>query len=287
MSPLLFALRFAAGPPPNLSGAWEGMLDAGVKLRLVIHLAQQKDGTLTATLDSVDQGAFGIPVASARASTAAPSRSTCRRSPAPTAASSTPTARASPASGSSRSPCRSSSSAPTSPPSCAGPQHPKPPFLRDRAQMQAAFAVLKSEADDATARKKLREQYDALSPEDKKKPENSEAAYKTQVETLLSPWFRQFLTLDPRPFLEKVTVPVLALNGAFDLQAPPEENLGGIKAALERAKNKDVTIRELPGLNHLFQHAKTGAPGEYGVIEESFAPEALAAISEWVAARAK
>ena len=42
---------------------------------------------------------------------------------------------------------------------------------------------------------------------------------------------------------------------------------------------------ELPGLNHLFQHAKTGAVGEYGEIEETMAPEALEKIAGWILGR--
>jgi hypothetical protein len=41
----------------------------------------------------------------------------------------------------------------------------------------------------------------------------------------------------------------------------------------------------LPGLNHLFQHSPTGSIGEYGSIEETLAPEALNAVSDWVLKR--
>jgi len=45
-------------------GTWEGTLDAGPQgqLRVVVHISQAADGTLTATLDSPDQGAKGIPI---------------------------------------------------------------------------------------------------------------------------------------------------------------------------------------------------------------------------------
>ena len=42
---------------------------------------------------------------------------------------------------------------------------------------------------------------------------------------------------------------------------------------------------EFQGLNHLFQKCKTGAIAEYGQIEETIAPEVLAKISDWIAAR--
>ena len=90
---------------------------------------------------------------------------------------------------------------------------------------------------------------------------------------------------DPRPALRKLkSTPVLALGGTLDLQVPVQENLGEIEKALKAARNKDVTIKILPGLNHLFQHATTGQVEEYSKIEETFAPEALQEISAWILA---
>ena len=103
---------------------------------------------------------------------------------------------------------------------------------------------------------------------------------------VLTPWFRHFLDHDPRPALRQVTCPVLALNGEKDVQVPADVNLKAIAAALKEAGNPDVTTRELPGLNHLFQTSKTGSVTEYGSIEETMAPAALEAIASWVLKRA-
>ena len=109
----------------------------------------------------------------------------------------------------------------------------------------------------------------------------------TNPQTILmqigNPWFRYFLRYDPAPNLRAIKVPVLALNGSLDRQVPPKENLAAIKAALK--DNKDVTIVELPGLNHLFQTAKTGGVGEYDQIEETVAPVALNQMASWINAR--
>jgi len=49
----------------QIAGDWQGTLSAGgTQLRLVLHVSAAKDGSLSSTLDSVDQGAPGIPVAS-------------------------------------------------------------------------------------------------------------------------------------------------------------------------------------------------------------------------------
>lgn len=108
-----------------------------------------------------------------------------------------------------------------------------------------------------------------------------DAAIDARVAAVASPWFRFFLTYDPAPALAAVTCPMLALNGEKDLQVvPPQEDLAAIKAANPRA-----TTVALPGLNHLFQSAKTGSLAEYSEIEETMAPLALNTISDWIVAQ--
>ncbi|MBL0157256.1 MAG: alpha/beta fold hydrolase [Bryobacterales bacterium] len=107
-------------------------------------------------------------------------------------------------------------------------------------------------------------------------------AGKPQLRAALTPWSRYFMLYDPGPTLEKVKCPVLALNGEKDLQVLPEQNLPALEAALRRGGNKDVTIVRLPGLNHLFQTAKTGQPTEYGQIEETMSPTMLEPLAKWI-----
>jgi uncharacterized protein len=97
---------------------------------------------------------------------------------------------------------------------------------------------------------------------------------------LAGAWIRYFLRYEPSMLLSRIRVPVLAINGSLDRQVPPAENLAAIRTAL--ARNPNTTVRELPGLNHLFQTARTGALGEYETIEETFAPSAMDLIAEWV-----
>ncbi len=103
-----------------------------------------------------------------------------------------------------------------------------------------------------------------------------------QVNQLTSPWMYFFLRYDPAPTLEKVKCSVLALNGSKDLQVPAKVNLEAIAKALKKARNKNVTIKEIPNLNHLFQECETGAPNEYAIIEQTFSPIALNEISNWI-----
>jgi pimeloyl-ACP methyl ester carboxylesterase len=104
---------------------------------------------------------------------------------------------------------------------------------------------------------------------------------------LLAPWTRYFIAYDPRPALEKLHVPVLALNGTLDLQVPYQQNLAAIEAALKAGGNRDYEIVEMPGLNHLFQTAVTGNPSEYPTISETMAPAVLEKIAAWITAHTK
>ena len=49
--------------------------------------------------------------------------------------------------------------------------------------------------------------------------------------------------------------------------------------------DSDVTVVELPGLNHLFQTCTTGSPSEYSGIEETISPTALTMMSDWILER--
>lgn len=97
-----------------------------------------------------------------------------------------------------------------------------------------------------------------------------------------NPWFRYFIKFNPDQYLSKVKIPVLALNGSLDFQVPSKENLEAIGQSLKKAGNPDFKTQELPGLNHLFQEAKTGAFTEYAEIEQTISPSALDNISGWI-----
>lgn len=100
-------------------------------------------------------------------------------------------------------------------------------------------------------------------------------AVKAQCAT---PYMRCTLALDLSDRLGKITCPVLALNGTKDWQVNCEENLGLLRKGLGGPKE----IHAVEGVNHLFQHCETGSPSEYKGIEETFAPEALALIADWL-----
>lgn len=145
--------------------------------------------------------------------------------------------------------------------------------------------VLQTESNDSLRIKLanyLSGSFDKLPSSIVPKDMSKEVFVQMQLAQLLSPWMLNFIKYDPSLDLEKVTVPVLAINGSNDLQVPSKENLMAIQDALEKGGNDALTTKELSGLNHLFQECDTGAPNEYAQIEQTFSPIALEAIVDWL-----
>ncbi|MBS1747852.1 MAG: alpha/beta fold hydrolase [Bacteroidetes bacterium] len=103
------------------------------------------------------------------------------------------------------------------------------------------------------------------------------------VKGFSSPWFKYFLQFDPEPYLTKLRkVKVLALNGSKDIQVNASQNLPAIRNDLVAGKTKQFEVKELQGLNHLFQTCNKCTVQEYGELEETFSPVALQTIIEWL-----
>lgn len=142
----------------------------------------------------------------------------------------------------------------------------------ERQYLDAVMSAKDGESAEHTARQIL------------KKLGMPEAAIAAQAKDAGSDWYRFFLNYDPAPALAYLRQPVLAIIGSKDLQVTPDENLPALKEALKSSRDSEVV--ELPGLNHLFQTAKTGALSEYGEIEETISPRALDLITRWISSRA-
>ena len=108
------------------------------------------------------------------------------------------------------------------------------------------------------------------------------SSLQTKYGAFHSKWWKFFLVHDPAKDLEKLSIPVLALNGEKDIQVDPKTNLPAIETSLKKSKSKNYKTIELPGLNHLFQHCTKCMIEEYGELEETFAPEALKIIGDWI-----
>lgn len=117
-------------------------------------------------------------------------------------------------------------------------------------------------------------------PDDYNIPESLMQNYWAVVAQIQMPYMIHFLSLDARSILGNVTCPVLALNGSKDNQVDYESNLNAIRNSL--STNSKNYIETIEGVNHLFQHCKTGQVPEYRTIEETFAPEVLEIIVKWM-----
>lgn len=141
-----------------------------------------------------------------------------------------------------------------------------------------AYALVRKENDPTALRRQLAQLAKSSTTGAGALP----SALQREILWTSSPWFRYFLDYDPGPALRLTKCPVLALTGGDDLQVPPKENLPLIQKDLQSAGNQDFDVRELPGLNHMFQHGLTGLPMESRAIEETFAPVALEDIKVWI-----
>lgn len=140
--------------------------------------------------------------------------------------------------------------------------------------------IARSNASDADARNA----FNAATTDARMTEAGVPASERGSMATLmLDPWFRWFLRYDPAPALRHFQGPLLALNGSLDRQVLATQNLPGIRGAT--AGHRDVTITLLPGLNHMFQTARTGGVGEYATIEETMAPVVLRTVADWINAR--
>ncbi|MFP4600908.1 MAG: alpha/beta hydrolase family protein [Persicimonas sp.] len=127
---------------------------------------------------------------------------------------------------------------------------------------------------------------DAMSPDDRKiYGPNETAAFEKVLDSLVDQlsmaWMRSFLAMKPAETFEQVDAPLLAVFGAKDVQVASEQNAPVLRTLL--ADHPDATIEVLDGLNHLFQPADTGMPGEYATISTTLAPELLDTVVTWLA----
>ncbi|HEU0064742.1 MAG TPA: hypothetical protein VFQ58_06910, partial [Flavisolibacter sp.] len=102
------------------------------------------------------------------------------------------------------------------------------------------------------------------------------------ISQLSSSWVRYFIKYDPDPYISNIQASVLVLNGDKDIQVVSRTNLPAMEASLKKSHARSYEIKELKGLNHLFQHCTLCTVQEYGTLEETFSPDALKIMWEWL-----
>ena len=129
--------------------------------------------------------------------------------------------------------------------------------------------------------------------------------------SLKTPYMKYFLGMNVSDILGSVKCPVMALNGTKDTQVDCDRNLSLLRQGLSGGYSESVSvtvsgsergsgsglhsrsasvpdntsvnvIKAEAGLNHLFQHCRTGEVSEYKEIEETFSPDVLTEMITWL-----
>ncbi len=99
--------------------------------------------------------------------------------------------------------------------------------------------------------------------------------------------YAQDLLYDPSPSMMTLRKPILALWAELDSQVSADEHFERLVETSKRSGNTDATFAIVPGVNHLFQKASTGAPQEYSSLPSRFDERLLPILSEWFDHHAK
>lgn len=110
----------------------------------------------------------------------------------------------------------------------------------------------------------------------------SEELTEQTVSEMTMPWMYYFLKYDPTEAIVQTQCPALLLNGSKDLQVIASQNLAAYEKIIAEHGKTNLTLREMPDLNHLFQHCETGSPNEYFTIDETISPEVLEMIVSFI-----
>jgi fermentation-respiration switch protein FrsA (DUF1100 family) len=136
--------------------------------------------------------------------------------------------------------------------------------------------------DNEQVREKIMKLYEDLNEDERTRLHKTPESIEGEVEHLTDPWWRYATKYNARATLMMVQCPVLAINGSKDMQVLSKDNLAGIEEALQSGGNNNFLVKELEGLNHLFQTADTGYESEYMKIDETFSPVAMELIAQWI-----
>ena len=104
---------------------------------------------------------------------------------------------------------------------------------------------------------------------------------KSVSQTMLNPWMYEFVKYSPSEDIKNLHCHVLVLIGSNDIQVTSKENIEGYKKLLPKNR-KLQTVKELPGLNHLFQKCSLCTISEYGQLEETFSMDAMEEIRDFL-----
>jgi pimeloyl-ACP methyl ester carboxylesterase len=149
------------------------------------------------------------------------------------------------------------------------------------------FEVVYEYAGDTALEQRLRTAYEQwrkadsvfIAPLDKKEYDHFFYPFESYVHQATGPWYRGFMTYEPSKVFPLIKVPVLAINGDKDIISVAGPNLEGFQQYVAKGL---IQTWQVPGLNHLYQHCVTCTTSEYAELSETFAPEVLARIKQFI-----
>ncbi len=134
-------------------------------------------------------------------------------------------------------------------------------------------------------KRRLNEQINQLPEAQREALGDMSAFVQSQIDRQLSAaksrWFRSLIEYEPAEQLGDLNIPVLAVFGSKDMQVVADENMTEAAAIMNRYE-LDMELHEITNANHLFQHANTGMPTEYGMLDPSFAEGFISTITRWL-----
>jgi hypothetical protein len=95
-------------------------------------------------------------------------------------------------------------------------------------------------------------------------------------------WTRDFVAYDPAPVIGRITMPVVAITGAHDLQVPP-----GDVEVMRRLVQGPFEGHVVPDLSHLLRPdpGSVGPRGYRRQTRQPVSPEVLRLITDWITSR--
>ncbi|WP_161599567.1 alpha/beta hydrolase family protein [Hymenobacter nivis] len=144
-------------------------------------------------------------------------------------------------------------------------------------RQQAVFDIIGRTPDNALARVMVTNLL-----RQSNSPTDAATAQRRAAE-MTTPRYRYFLEFDPAANLKFVACPVLLLNGTADGFVSADANLAALEKGLKA--NKGVTVKKLPGVNHLFQPEPGQWPVVAGQPKATFSPLAEETIRAWITER--
>ena len=140
--------------------------------------------------------------------------------------------------------------------------------------------IVAAAPDGAAAAKELRARYEALPKAAREALGQHPGGVDAEIKQVTSPWFRTFLTLDPRVYLRKLAVPVLAVIGERDFRSCRAPTCPS--SARPSATTRTSPSESSRASTTCSRPCKTGLPEEYAKIDETMSPTVLMLVGEWI-----